>query len=297
MADRYDKLLELRYVGISPLPEAGDRGDRRIEQALTDEIGRSHSRRRGWMRRRITVGGVALPPLALLAVTATAAAATTAAVVTLSATTLFQHDPQGKHFNGDIETVLPSTVRILASVHLPDYGRVQVWGATTKPGGFCFALKLPDGDWGGLHISQDAQDGWFGGLIPGCVQTREQQILRQTPLQPGKQPNGATGQLLEPLPLETWENEVKNTNGREFAVFVGYVEAEGTATTVRDPHTGITARVTTDGSYVLAEPLNEATYGDGGSDLQVLDAAGHSLKPDYTWGSTLTGHAPGPSQN
>ena len=38
-----------------------------------------------------------------------------------------------------------------------------VWGATTKPGGFCFAARLPDGDWGGLNTSRDARDGFDGG--------------------------------------------------------------------------------------------------------------------------------------
>ena len=150
-----------------------------------------------------------MTPVVLISVVATAAAATTAAV-TLSAASLFQADPQGLNFNGDIETVLPSTVHQIATVNIPDYGQVAIWGATTKPGGFCFALKLPDGDWGGLNISQNAQDGWDGGAIPGCAQTRQQQILKQTPLEPGQPPSGTTGQELMPLPLEQWDNEVKN---------------------------------------------------------------------------------------
>ena len=71
----------------------------------------------------------------MLAVVATAAAATTVGVVTLSATNVFQDDPQGLNFNGNIETVLPSTVRQLATVNIPDYGQVAVWGATPSRGG------------------------------------------------------------------------------------------------------------------------------------------------------------------
>jgi hypothetical protein len=196
------------------------------------------------------------------------------------------------NFNGDIETVLPSTVRQLATVSIPDYGQVAVWGATTRPGGFCFALKLPDGAWGGFHTSQDAQDGWYGGSTPGCFQTRQQQILLQTPLKPGQQPSGTTGQELMPTPLEAWENEVENSDGHHYALYIGYVEAQGTATTVRDPDTGATTQVMPNGYYVLSEPSSR----DDDGDLQVLNAAGQPLKPDYTWGGMLPGYSKGPSR-
>jgi hypothetical protein len=296
MADLSEALLALRYAGIRQLPDAGDAGDRRLELALEREMASKPSRRRGWTKRRIKIGGFAVPPVAMLAVVATAAAATTAAVATLSAINVFQNDPQGLNFNGNIETVLPSTVRQLATVSIPDYGQVAVWGATTKPGGFCFALKLPDGAWGGLHISQDAQDGWDGGSIPGCFQTRQQQILLQTPLKPGQQPSGTTGQELMPTPLEVWENEVENSDGHRYALYIGYVEAQGTATTVRDPDTGATTQVMPDGYYVLSEPSSRDCGGCDAGDLQVLDAAGQPLKPDYTWGGMLPGYSVGPSQ-
>jgi hypothetical protein len=297
MDDLNDALLALRYAGIRQLPEASDAGGRRVQQALEREMTSKRSRRRGWTRRRIQVGGFAVPSVAMLAVVATAAAATTAAVVTLSATNVFQADPQGLNFNGDIETVLPSTVRQLATVSIPDYGQVAVWGATTKPGGFCFALKLPDGAWGGLHTSQDAQDGWDGGSIPGCFQTRQQQILLQTPLKPGQQPSGTTGQALMPTPLESWDNEVENSDGHEYTLYVGYVEAQGTPTTVRDPDTGATTHVMPDGYYVLAETSPRDCGGCDVGDLQVLTAAGQPLKPDYTWGEMLPGYSAGPSQS
>jgi hypothetical protein len=297
MADLSDALRELRYVGIDQLPDAGDAGDRRLGSALEREMARTQSRRRGWGKRRIKIGGFALPPFAMLAVVATAAAATTAAIVTLTATNVFQNDPQGLRFNGEIETVLPATVRQLATVSIPDYGQVAVWGASTKPGGFCFALKLPNGAWGGLHTSQDARDGWSGGSTPGCFQTQQQQILLQTPLKPGQQPSAATGQELTPTPLEAWENEVVNRDGHHYVLYIGYVEAQGTATTVRDPRTGATTHVLPDGSYVISEPSPRGCGGCGGSDLQVLNAAGQPLKPDYTWGGMLPGSSVGPSHS
>jgi hypothetical protein len=297
MSDLNEQLLETRYVGVPELPEAGDAGDRRLRKMLEQELAGNRPRRFGWARRRIRVGGFAVAPVAVLAVVATAAAATTA-VVTLNATTLFQNDPQaqlmqnGKNFNGDIEAVLPSTVRELTTVSIPDYGQVAVWGATTKPGGFCFAMKLPDGDWGGLHTSQDSQNGWNGGSIPGCFQTRQQQILKQTPLKSGQQPSGKTGQLLLLTPVEEWDNEVKNGAGKQYTIYTGYVEVQGTATTVRDPATGATAQVLPGGYYALAEPSNSDD-----ADLQALNAAGQPLKPDYTWGGMLPGYSAGPSQS
>lgn len=316
MSDSSDVLLlELRDVGIEHLPEAGDAGDSRVRKALERESAGESSRRPAWTRKRIKIGGLAMPPLALLAVVATAAAATTTAVVTLSATTVFQQDPQGLNFNGDIETVLPSTVRQLGAVSIPDYGQVAVWGATTKPGGFCFATRLPDGDWGGLNTSQDARDGWGGGSIPGCFQTQQQQILKQTPLRAGQQPSPATGQELIPTPLESWSIQVKNSSDTEYSIYVGYVEADGRAVTVRDTYSGATAQVTPDGYYVLAEPtlrcaqipqmasnigkggLTTSSLCAGGDNLQVLDAAGHPLSPDYSWGEMLPNYTAGPSQS
>ena len=295
MADLSDALLALRYAGIRQLPDAGDGGDRRLRLALEREMARQPSQRRGWTRRRIKIGGFAVPPVALLAVVATAAAATTAAVVTLSATNVFQDDPQGLNFNGNIETVLPSTVRQFATVSVPDYGQVAVWGATTKPGGFCFAMKLPDGAWGGLNTSQDAEDGWDGGSIPGCFQTRQQQILLQNALKPGEQPNGATGQELMPTPLEAWNNTIKNSDGQQYTIYTGYVEAQGTAATIQDSATGVSTQVLPDGYYVLAEPTS--SNGDDTDALQVLNAAGQPLKPDYTWGEMLPGYTVGPSHS
>lgn len=304
MSDLTERLVAARYVGVNQLPEAGDAGDRRLRRRLEQEMAGRRTRRFGWARQRIHVGGFAVAPVAVLAVVATAAAATTAAV-TLSATTLFQYDPQGqigpsgsqvqpRDFNGDIETVLPSTVRQLTTVNVPEYGSVAVWGATTKPGGFCFALKLPDGDWGGFHTSQDAQNGWAGGSIPGCFQTRQQQILKQTPLKRGQQPSGTNGQELYPLPVEQWDNEVKNSAGQQYVIYVGYVEVQGAAATVRDSATGASTEVLAGGYYALAEP---STSGDDSAELQVLNAAGRTLKPDYTWGEMLPGYTIGPSQS
>ena len=96
-----------------------------------------------------------------------------------------------------------------------------------------------------------------------------------------------------PTSLEALENEVVNSDGHHYALYIGYVEAQGTATTVRDPDTGATTQVLPDGYYVLSEPSSRDDLGD----LQVLNAAGQPLKPDYTWGGMLPGYSVGPSQS
>ncbi len=139
-------------------------------------------------------------------------------------------------------------------------------------------------------------NGWDGS-IPGCFQTRQQQILKQTPLKPGQQPSGTTGQELNLLPVEQWGNEIVNKAGKRYTIWVDYVEVQGTAATVSDPATGATTQVLPSGYYVLAEPSVEPSDdGDGSAELQVLDASGQQLKPDYTWGEMLDGDSPGPSQ-
>jgi hypothetical protein len=237
-------------------------------------------------------------PATGFAVTAVAAGA----VITMSATTLFQADPQGLNFNGDIETVLPSTVQEIDTVSVPDYGQVGVWVARTKPGGFCFALKLPDGVWGGADAAHPGPNGWAGGwaggTVPGCFQTQQQQTL--------KYGGTATGQA-----LEYWGTEVQNTAGKTYEIYVGYVEAQGIAATVRDSANGVTAPVSSDGYYALVEqapmtarppgspadlPKEMVCSGCDEKDLQVLNAAGQPLNPDYTSGAMLPGYTPGPTQ-
>ena len=56
------------------------------------------------------------------------------------------------------------------------------------------------------------------------------------------------------MPLEEWDDTVINSTGQHWDIYVGYVEAQGTAATVRSPITGVSTPVTSDGYYMLAEP-------------------------------------------
>jgi hypothetical protein len=308
MPDLDGILLKLGELGAAHEPEAGDAGDIKVRQALAREMTAKRHRGAGWRRRRIRIGGFAVTPLALLGVVATAAAATTA--VTLSATTLFTHNPYAVTAHGTVngftEKVIPSTVHQLSSADIPDYGQVQVWIANTSSGGTCEAFKLPDGSWANLNQPAPGQQG-VSGAAPACANSRQQEILTNPPVPAGQQPSPKTGQFLITMPLEEWNIAVTNNAGVNYSLYVGYVTADGVAATVRDTASGVSAPVSADGYFVLATPTLRCDQVPGmgggknlclgGDPLQVLNAAGQPLKPDYTYGSMLPGYSPGPSQH
>ena len=313
MSDVSNALLELRDVGIPELPEPGDAGDRRVRTVWEREIASGRRPRFVWMRRKIMIRGFGITPALLFAVVASAAAAATGAIVAVNATTIFQKNPQQQERDRsgtipDLQTVLPYSVRMVGSVSVPDYGTVQFWGAKTKQRGFCWALKLPNGTWGDYPRSLHPSGGWIGGTVPGCTETRQQQVVIGGAVRPGQQPTGP-----EPTPLEELTNSVKNRAGHQWDIYFGYVEVQGTAATVRDSVTGISTKVTSDGYYALAEPTPRcgqipaiaSEIGKGGitahtlcpgfDTLQVLSASGQQLKPDYTCGKLLPGYKLGPT--
>jgi hypothetical protein len=321
MSDLNDALLELRYLGLQQLPAAGDAADRRLREALAQEFAGRRSRRLVWTGRRVRIGPFTFAPVALLAVFAATAVAA-GAVITTSATTLFQKNPQQQSRDHagvfpDPETVITASVHEVTSTTIPDYGRVEFWAATTKQRGFCFALKLPDGTFGGYPLpkplSLPAANGWAGGTVPGCFgwNTQQRVVLADPPLKPGQQPTNPTVYAGGgPLPVEAWGSLIQNKARQPYDVYVGYVEVQGTAASVRDSKTGATAPVNSDGYFLLAEPSPWFTLphklpgfpkrthcaGCDVQDLQVLNAAGQTLKPDYTYGAMLPGYTPGPSK-
>jgi hypothetical protein len=314
MSDLEDVLLELRYAGVSQLPDAGDMGDDRVRRALEEEIARP--RRRFWLtRRRVAIGGFGVTPAVFIAAVATAAAATGGAVLAVNANTkpttkstttpttqsaanataeaiiLFRKDPGSpfahshripKNVFFRRETVIPASVHQRATATVPNYGKVQFWAATTKQGGFCSAIRLPNGSWAGYPFSQHPTGGFYGGSIPGCIDTEQQRSI------------GELGQpsVEAPTTHEGFDDEVKTRTGRIWELFFGYATTQGHATTLKDPATGHTAAVTSDGYFVLAEPLpngNESTTFD------VLNAAGQPLQPDFTRSGLLPGYKMGPT--
>jgi hypothetical protein len=78
-------------------------------------------------------------------------------------------DPNGQPASGLWRQVaIPSTVRSPGVLSIPHFGRVELWFAETRQHGWCGALRLPDGSWGGT------KDSSAGGTAPGCYPSRTQ---------------------------------------------------------------------------------------------------------------------------
>lgn len=283
MSDLNDALLELRHLALREPPQVGDTADLRLRETLVREFAGTHPRRLGWAKHRLRLGPFSFAPAVLLAALAATAVAA-GAVIGSSATTIFQHNPQQQARDKagvfpDPQTVIASSVHEVTSTTIPDYGRVEFWTAMTKQRGFCFALKLPDGVWGGLDHAHPGprgwRGGWMGGTVPGCLS-----IPRR-------------------FPLQEWGSQIQNKAGQEYTIYVGYVDVQGAAATIRDARTGVTVPVGSDGYFLLAEPAlwqpapphappgfpKRVHCAGCGANLQVRNAAGKQIGPTtYTAG-------------
>jgi hypothetical protein len=262
MSDSADLLTALRDVGID-LPVLGDAGDRRVRSALEHEIaGRDRTRRR--IRLPFGAGSITLIPAVLIVTVATAAAAVTVALVNASPTNVFEHNPQGNAGPGWHQTVIPSTVRKLATVDVPGIGAVQYWVAATEQHGQCWGLRGPDGSWLTLATDYDR----IGGSIPGCGPTRAQQVLAQG--------NSSVG--LMPTSVDDRVNAVKNQSGRWWDIYFGTVNANG-AVAVRDQRTGQTTPLIAGRYFILV--VRQRGNLEGGDDLRAINATGTVLPANY----------------
>lgn len=250
-------------------------------------------------RRKVAIGGFGVTPAVLIALVATAAAATGGAVFAAHVTTkratkpttIFRKNPGSpfthpSHLPPNVvvrkETVIPASVRDRANAIVPKYGKVRFWAASTKQGGFCFAIKLPNGSWAGYPFSQHPTGGFYGGSIPACIDTEQQRSIGE-----GGQPS-----VEAPTTTEGLNDEVTTHTGQIWELFFGYVTTQGHAASVKDPVSGHTTSVTPAGYFLLAEPPSSA---DDSVTLEVLNGAGRPLQPDYTRSGLLPGYRMGPT--
>jgi hypothetical protein len=202
-------------------------------------------------------------PAELLVTVATTAAAATVALVHADPTALFQSSPQATSGRAQHQTVIPSTVRKLATVQVPGVGPVQAWIGDTEQHGTCWGLRGPDGSW--LTLAMDDRS---AGTIPGCAPTRKQDVLAQ-----GNSPVG-----LAPMSADYLSNSVKDPRGRWWDIYYGTATADGAAG-VRDQGTGRTAGLIDGQYFILVE--RQAGNCEGCDDIRAIDAAGHVLPANY----------------
>jgi hypothetical protein len=195
-------------------------------------------------------------PAAVLVSVAAAAAAATISLLSANPTTLFEHNPQvwGRH-----ETVIPSTVRKLATVDVPGVGAIQYWVAETEQHGRCWGLRRPSGSWLTLAMNDRS-----AGSVPGCGPTRKQLVLAQ----------GDSSIGLMPMSVDYLANSVTGSTGQSWEIYYGTVNADGAAA-VSDQGTGKTAPIIDGRYFILVERQTSNSY------LRATNAAGSVLPADY----------------
>lgn len=268
-----DLLFSIRDLGLpEPLPDSIDVA---VRAALTHAIqGDASAPARGFRPLRHLVRRGTVVPAALVLTTAAAAAAT--GLVSLpsaqkfarhnvsdSALTLFRKSVPyegGTMADGTLvpytETVIPSSVRMIAKLTVPGVGAVQFWVGDTKQHGYCTALRLPGGAWAGLEDQSGA-----AGPIPGCQPTRRQ-IGWGTLILSGFDYNDVG---------------VVTSGGEERSLIYGQVVVPGHPTQVRDENSGATSSVL-DGKYFM---LDETPDAASDTHLVALNASGKIIADEH----------------
>ena len=138
-----------------------------------------------------------------------------------------QYDPSAPGDELWRQQVVPGSVTEAATVSVPGLGRVGFWYADTRQGGWCGALKLPDGTWNRSPV-------------PGCQPTRKQVNAAGDPVYviDGFDYDVAT----IPLP-----------GGSVWNVYYGIVSGKSPAVRVVDTRSGAEAPVAHGKLFALAE--------------------------------------------
>jgi hypothetical protein len=241
--------------------------DRELAAAITSQ----RSRRR-LLTRLARRGG--LIPVILLFTTAAALAATGVATGLFNFSQAAKQnvlDTPLKLFQADLpakagatpaslwrQTVIASTVRVIATPTIVGVGKVQYWVADTRENGICTALRLPDGSWAGLRNLRQ-----LGGALVGCRPTRAQ-LSHGTLILSG---------------FDYTDAEVLDSKGQELVLDYGEINVPGHPTKIRDQYSHATAPVI-DGKYflVVTHPVRTKHSGIDIDDYTTLVALNRSGK-------------------
>lgn len=73
------------------------------------------------------------------------------------------------------QDVVPGSVHRATSTTIPGVGEAELWFGRSRQGGFCTAIRLPDGQWAGtMRAGRRLSPLDGGGTAPGCQPTRQQ---------------------------------------------------------------------------------------------------------------------------
>ena len=208
-------------------------------------------------RRPRTLVRVALVAVALAVLTGAAWAATA-----LDPAALFRSNPAGERQPGGIwrQEAIPSSVAKVETLELAGVGRVELWYARARGGGWCAGLRAPGGVWAGTPGSD-------GGTVPGCYPTREQV-------------NGASEPpVYEITGLDFYEGDFDGTDrgGSYWRVYYGVVSGGRPAVRVVDLVSGRSARVRPGDVFALAIPDADPYDADNALRLVAVDRNGRPV--------------------
>lgn len=270
-----DLLFSIRDLGIpEPLPDSIDIAARVALSRAIHGDEETPVRRLGPLRRFVRRGP--LIPVVLVVTAGVAAAATGLLTSTSpqkfarhnvsdSALTLFRKSIpyQGETMVGKTlvpfkETVIPSSVRMIAKRTVPGIGAVQFWVGGTKQHGYCTALRLPGGSWVGLKNPQAGGDS-----IPGC--------------QPSRRQIGWGTLILSGFDYR--EEPAITHSGSELSLIYGQIVAPGHAVMVRDRYSGASGPVIDGKYFMLIEHGTNAVAGD--TDLTAINASGRVVANEH----------------
>ena len=258
----YDVMERLR--GANP---AG--ADTQIDGSLFDAIlatpGDERLRPTGPRRRRRRRGlhvGIAVAALAVGVGAAWAAAG--------GALELFQENPQGRDAGPSSlwdQDVVPSSVVRAAVLPIPRYGNVEFWYADAKQGGWCGAIRLPNG------TSAGTKESGSGGTAPGCYPTREQ----TNTVDPVFVING----------FDYYEDQVdaRGRGGSFWRIYYGILSTGTPVAAVVDRITGRRAVVQAGKRFAIAvpdpQPESDVPSPSYALDLVAYDAAGKVVAQEH----------------
>jgi hypothetical protein len=158
---------------------------------------------------------------------------------TTGALDLFQSNPQARGAGPKSvwhQQVIPSSVVQAAVVEIPRLGEAQFWYGKARQGGWCGAVRLPDGSWAGTKGSAS------GGTGPGCYPTREQ-VNGDHPVF-----------VINGFDYYEVEVDARDVGGSFWRIYYGVVSGDKPPARVVDEVSGRSGRVHNGEAFALAVP-------------------------------------------